>query len=124
MKLVRKIELDSIYYIEINVSYNKDNHLKLNNSINDGFDSGNLSLLIKDIEDNYDYQNVINKYGKDVSFVANCLYIYDNIPYIDGVCEACFTSSGVPFDMCFISQEELNQYIKLNNIKMNNIHND
>ena len=87
MTLERKINLNkNIYYILLDTEYkkNKDNitTIKLTNYKDNYFDCGDISLLIKKIEQNY---NENKKYDNNISFMSDIIYIYQNIPFISGI---------------------------------------
>ena len=52
--------------------------------------------------------------------MTDCLYIYDYVPFISGI-EDCRISStdGSIVSSSYLTKEELDDYIKINNIKMN-----
>ena len=122
MEIIKRIKLgNNDYYIKCNCEYKKENdivRLKLKNYKDDYFDGGDLSKLIERIERQYS-ESIYSKYGKDIYFLADCLYIYDNIPFIDGVGDIYFID-GLIDSTSYISKEELDRYIYDNNIKMNN----
>ena len=117
MNIKRRIKLgNNKYYISFECEYIKENDINklcLRNYVDNYFDSGNLSNLIKKIENNYD-ESIYKRYGDEILFLSDCLYIYDNIPFIDGIGDYSDINSS------YISREELNKYIAENNIVMNN----
>ena len=50
--------------------------------------------------------------------MSDCLYIYDNIPFISGVGDYTVSKDGVIDLLSYISKEELDDYIKMNNVSM------
>lgn len=119
MIIKNKIKLGNIqYYIKVECVYKKNNNsynLCLKNN-NDYFDSGDLSLLIEELEIKYNYNKVEKKYKSKISFINDALYIYDHIPFINGIGDIYNNSES------YISKEELDDYIKDNNIIMKNDH--
>lgn len=121
MKLNRKIKLnENIYYILIELEYKKNdnniNCLCLKNYKDTYFDNGNLSKLLLKISQNYN-KYIEKKYDDDISYLDDCLYIYNRIPFLSGIYD---TSSDevLPNSFGYISKNELDKYIKDNNVKM------
>ena len=123
MVIKKRIKLgNKNYYICLDCEYTKSKEgyigLDLKNYRSKYFDSGDLSILIKTIEDNYD-EFTYNIYDKEKWFLSDCLYIYDNIPFISGVGDFYVSSSdGLIASLSYITKEELDEYIKENNVKM------
>ena len=109
MIIKKRIKLDNYdYYVCVECGY-KGKSLYLKEYKDNYYDDGNLSKLIKKIEDNYHNSK---KYDKDILFISDCIYIYNNIPFMSGI--ECFSSE----DISYITKEELDVYIKENNIKL------
>jgi len=121
MYIKKRINLRNInYYIVCECVYkNIDGftRLCLKNYKDDYFDGGDLSLLIKKLEKNYN-EDTIKKYDVDIPFLSDCLYIYDNIPILSGIEDLYLSKDNIVYSTCYISKEELNIFIKENNIKM------
>ena len=118
MEILKKINLNNnIYYIIVEVEYRKHENdfpvLVLKNYKDNYWDSGDCSRLIERVEEAYSYDKV-KEYDKTISYMADILYIYDKIHFIKGIKEVCNTSES------YIFKEEIDNYIKLFNIKMNN----
>ena len=122
MYIKRRIKLgNNNYYIKLDCIYKlkqMNYNLVLNNYKDDYFDNGDISQLIKLLEDKYNVDDVCNKYGKDILFLSNCLYIYDNIPFISGIGDYILAPDNNISEISYISKEELDDYIKSNNINM------
>lgn len=122
MTIERKINLNkNIYYILLDTEYkkNKDNitTIKLTNYKDTYFDCGDISLLIKKIEQNY---NENKKYDNNISFMSDIIYIYQNIPFISGIKNIPLSKEdNLPNEICYISKKEIEKYIQDNNIKIN-----
>ena len=80
------------------------------------FDSGNLSKLLFKISQNYD-KYAEKKYDNDISYIDDCLYIYNRVPFLSGIYDIS-SDDGLPNFFGYISKNELDNYIKVNNIKM------
>ena len=122
MIIKKKVKLGNTnYFITVNCEYkNKDGrtYLCLKNSTDDYFDGGDLSILIEKIETNYS-DKVLNKYNSDIMFIRDCLYIYDYIPFISYVGDIYLSNDNIISSTSSISKEELDEYIKINGIAMN-----
>ena len=123
MLIKKRIRLRNInYYIVCDCIYkNKEGftELCLNNYQDDYYDGGDLSCLIEKLEDNYN-EEIIKKYDGEIWFLSDCLYIYDNIPFISGIEDLYLSDDNIIYSTAYISKEELDNYIKENNIKMKN----
>lgn len=123
MLIMKRIKLgNSNYYFECTCEYKKIdgyNRLCLKNYKDSYYDGGDISRLIKKIEEKYD-KSIYTKYGNEITFLSDILYIYDNIPFIDGVGDLYITSDGIINSLSYMSREEIDEYIKNNNINMNN----
>ena len=116
MRIERRIKLDqNIYFVVVDVSYEKNengiNALLLNDYKDDYFDSGDLSLLIEQIEKEYTREKSL-QYDKEIWYMADVLYIYDRIPFLSEIKEV-YTGGASS-----ISKDEIDKYIKDNDIKM------
>ena len=109
------------YYIKLDCIYKKKNgstHLCLKNYILDYYDGGDLGILIKKLEANY--KNVdLTKYGNDIYFLRDCLYIYEHIPFISGIGDIFFKADNTINEISYITKEELDNHIFENNILLN-----
>ena len=104
------------YYAVYDLSYEKNedgrNVLVLNWNQDKDYDGGDLSLLIEQVEKEYTIEKSL-QYEKEIWFMADVLYIYDRIPFLSGVKEDVYNGGS-----WFISKEEIDKYIKDNDIKM------
>ena len=97
MTIEREIKINNKkYYIGIDIYYKNKKVYKKSKKFNNYFDFGDLSYLINNIEEKYN-QN-----------------IYDNIPFISYIKD---TSTE---DTLIIYRNDIELYIKENNIKLNN----
>lgn len=117
MVIKREIMLNNIkYYIIVDCIYKKEcnsTFLRLKNYNDNYYDEGDLSLLIKKLEQEYNYDTVLKKYKSTIPYMNNVLYIYDNIPFISGVGDI------IPTGESYITNTELDTYIEEEKINMN-----
>lgn len=124
MTIYKKLKLkNNIFYILFEVEYKKtkDNmpSLCLRDYQNDYYDDGNLSLLLKKVQEHYRLINLDN-YDKSIYLMANILYIYEKIPFLSAIKEVFWTkNSNEISEMTIIKKEEIEKYIKNFNIKLN-----
>ena len=110
MIIKRKLRLlNTEYFVNIECIY-KSNKLCLKNYKDDYFDSGDLSILINKIEDNYNYEDLSSRYNFDIKFLVDIIYIYECIPFISGIGDESINSSS------YMDISELEECIKSNNI--------
>ena len=122
MEILERIKLgEHIFFIKSEVCYKyKDNitRLCLKNYKDDYYDGGDLHLLITKLEENYE-KNIKERVNGPIFFLDDAVYIYDNIPFISGVGEYYVSSKDNNiYSASYISKEEIEEYIKNNNIKM------
>lgn len=124
MRLNRLVKLDNNkYYIVVDTVYKKSlvgiPNLCLENGSDDYFDCGDLSILIKKIEDNYTEEKS-KDYDNKISYMGDILYIYDRIPFISGINNIYSSNNGEVIEVGFISTSEIDDYIKEFNVSMHN----
>ena len=87
-------------------------YLVLKNFKDDYWDLGDCSRLIEKVEESYSIDKA-KMYDEIISYMGDILFIYDRIPFIKGIKEV-----GNSYES-YISKEEIDNYIKTFNIKMN-----
>ena len=128
MYIEKRVQLRNInYYIRVELEYKRENSdfvlLRMKNYKDDYYDGGDFSLLIEEIEKSYSYEKV-KKYDKNISYMADVIYLYERIPFLSGVRDEYISSKdNLPYTIGYISKEEIEKYIKENNIKINNNNN-
>ena len=109
------------YYISCDCVYKKKNghiYLCLSNYSEDYYDGGDLHILLEEIRKEYDAGNA-KQYDSVIGFLNDALYIYDNVPFISGITSVFFIENSDKISSSlYISKEELDDYIKENNIVM------
>ena len=118
MIIEKKIKLDNnIYYAIIEVEYEKHIEgfptLRLKEYKSRYWDDGNCSLLIEKIETSYSKEKALF-YDNNIAYMADILYIYDRVPFINGIKNTCNSSET------YISKAEIEKYIEMFNIKIHN----
>ncbi len=113
MKISKRVKIgNNNYYIIVDVEYkkaeNKFPSLRIKNYKDDYWDGGDCSILIEEVEKNYTLKKA-KYYDKHIGFMADVFYIYDRIPFIDGIKDK----------DAYISKKEIDNYIKEFNINMN-----
>ncbi len=127
MYIEKLIRLRSInYYIRVEVEYQKNEknngipNLKIVNYKNDYYDGGDFSTLLEEIEKNYTFEKA-KIYDENISYMADVIYLYDRIPFLSGIRdEYLLSQDNLPYSLSYITKEEIEKYIKENNIKMHN----
>ena len=76
-------------------------------------------ILAKKIGEAYNYEKVNKRYGDNCKFIDDCLFIYDNMRFISGISD-CYYNDNKVVSTTYITREELDKYIKENNIKLKN----
>lgn len=112
MQVKRKITINNnTYIIYFDIEYKNSNikdipKLSLKNFENDYFDGGDLSELLTLVEKNYHEI----KFNENIEFMNIILYIYQCVPILSAIEEV------TSYDDCFISSEEIDEFIKMFNI--------
>jgi len=123
MLITKRIKLGTIdYYIKYDCIYKTEDgitQLCLKDYKDDYYDGGDLSELIKQLEDKYDYDLIKRKYDCFAGFLNDCLYIYEHIPFISGIGDMYVSSKdNVLTSISCITKEELDDFIKENKIEL------
>lgn len=126
MQILKKIKINNRnYYAIIDLEYKKIQNnfpvLRLKNYKDDYWDSGDCSILIERIEENYSLKKA-QQYDNNIAYMDDILYIYDRMPFISGVKDISISNNMIS-EESYISKEEIEKYIKEFNIKMNHIDN-
>ena len=112
MIIERRIRINEIdYYIGIELKYG----IKKNLQKKDGsyFDPGDLSHLIKNVEENFQ-QNC--DYDKDITYMNDIIYIYDRFSFLSYIKTILWNKDNQIIEMDIIYKNEIDDYIKLHNI--------
>lgn len=126
MQISKKIKINNRnYYAIIDLEYKKIQNnfpvLRLKNYKDDYWDSGDCSILIERIEENYSLKKA-QQYDNNIAYMNDILYIYDRMPFISGIKDISISNNMIS-EESYISKEEIEKYIKEFNIKMNHIDN-
>lgn len=123
MYIEKRVKLRDInYYIRVELEYRKDENdfvmLRMKNYKDNYYDGGDFSILIEEIEKNYSYEKA-QRYDKNISYMADVIYLYERIPFLSGVRDEYISSKdNIPYSIGYISKEEIEKYIDENNIKI------
>lgn len=123
MYIEKRVKLRDInYYIRVELEYKRDENdhvlLRMKDFKDDYYDGGDFSLLIEEIEKNYTFEKV-QKYDKNISYMADVIYLYERIPFLSGIRDEYISSKdNLPYTVGYITKEEIEEYIKENNIKI------
>ena len=118
MTIERKIKINGRdYFLGIEIKYDKDNYLKkLNGS---GFDMGDLSIMIEYFETNYQKDAKEFIYDELTPYMNDILYLYDRFPFVSYIKDILYNDAGHITYIGRIDKDEIDDYIKNNNINMN-----
>lgn len=122
MYIEKRVKLRDInYYIRVELEYKRENDfvmLRMKNYKDNYYDGGDFSILIEEIEKNYSYEKA-QRYDKNISYMADVIYLYERIPFLSGVRDEYISSKdNIPYSIGYISKEEIEKYIDENNIKI------
>lgn len=122
MYIEKRVKLRDInYYIRVELEYKRENDfvmLRMKNYKDNYYDGGDFSILIEEIEKNYSYEKA-QRYDKNISYMADVMYLYERIPFLSGVRDEYISSKdNIPYSIGYISKEEIEKYIDENNIKI------
>lgn len=126
MQILKKIKINNRnYYAIIDLEYKKIQNnfpvLRLKNYKDDYWDSGDCSILIERIEENYSLKKA-QQYDNNIAYMNDILYIYDRMPFISGIKDISISNNMIS-EESYISKEEIEKYIKEFDVKMNYIDN-
>ena len=126
MQISKKIKINNRnYYAIIDLEYKKIQNnfpvLRLKNYKDDYWDSGDRSILIERIEENYSLKKA-QQYDNNIAYMNDILYIYDRMPFISGIKDISISNNMIS-EESYISKEEIEKYIKEFDVKMNYIDN-
>ena len=113
MIIERRIKINNVnYFLGIEVKYNNNGGLVRKN--NDYFDCGDLTKLISQVEKEYEKSYI---YEKNISYMNDVIYLYDRFPFIEYIKDVSYGIDNQICEICIIKREEIEDYIKNNNIK-------
>ena len=122
MLIEKRVKLRSnFYYVVVDVQYKKDKQGYMILKFRDGnpYDGGDFSRLLERCSKAYTYRKA-REYDGDIGFMADVMYLYDRIPFLVGIKDVYITDDdNLPYSMGYITKEEIDEYIKLNKVKMN-----
>ena len=118
MTFERKIRInDRDYFLGIELKYIKDKILKQTNG--NGFDMGDLSIMIEEVESNYKKESKEIIYDKDIPYMNDIIYLYDRFPFVTYIKDILYNEEGKITYLGSINKDEILDYIKANKIEIN-----
>ena len=118
MTLERKIRINNRdYFLGVELKYIEDKFLILTNGNN--FDMGDLSIMIEDVETNYERESKEIIYDKDISYMNDIIYLYDRFSFVSYIKDIVYNDDGKISYLGCINKDEIIDYIKINKIKIN-----
>ena len=118
MTVERKVHIhDRDFYLGVELKYGKNKFLYKTNST--GFDMGDLGVMIDYVENTYEKESKEMIYDSDVSYMNDIIYLYERFPFISYIKDITYNNEGHIALVGCISKEEIDDYIKTNNIVMN-----
>ena len=118
MTLDRKIRINNRdYFLGVELKYIEDRVLIQTNGNN--FDMGDLSIMIEDVETNYERESKKIIYDKDISYMNDIIYLYDRFPFVSYIKDIVYNDDGKISYLGCINKDEIIDYIKINKIKIN-----
>ena len=95
MTLERKIRINNRdYFLGVELKYIEDKFLILTNGNN--FDMGDLSIMIEDVETNYERESKEIIYDKDISYMNDIIYLYDRFSFVSYIKDIVYNDDGFP----------------------------
>ena len=118
MTFERKIRIHNRdYFLGVELKYIKDKILIQTNG--NGFDMGDLSIMIEDVELNYEKESKEIIYDKDILYMNDIIYLYDRFPFVSYIKDILYNDNGKITYIGCINKDEIIDYIKVNDIKIN-----
>ena len=118
MTFERKIRINNRdYFLGFELKYIKDKILIQTNGNN--FDMGDLSIMIQDVESNYNKESKDIIYDKEISYMNDVIYLYDRFPFVSYIKDISYNEDGEITYLGYINKDEIIDYIKANKIKIN-----
>ena len=122
MLIEKRIKLKTnYYYVVVEVEYvkHKEGFMSLQFKNGKGYDGGDFSRLLERCSKSYTYKKA-REYDGDIGFMGDVMYLYDRIPFLKGIKDVYIgDNDNIPSSVGYISKEEIDDYIKDNNVKMN-----
>ena len=118
MTFERKIRInDRDYFLGIELKYIKDKILKQTNG--NGFDMGDLSIMIEEVESNYKKESKEIIYDKDIPYMNDIIYLYDRFPFVTYIKDILYNEEGKITYLGSINKDEILNNKKANKIEIN-----
>ena len=117
MTFERKIRINNRdFFLGIELKYIKDKNLIQANGNN--FDMGDLSIMIQDVESNYQKESKEIIYDKEIPYMNDVIYLYDRFPFVSYIKDILYNDDGKITYLGCIKKDEIVDYIEANKIKI------
>lgn len=117
MTFERKIRINNRdFFLGIELKYIKDKKLIQANGNN--FDMGDLSIMIQDVESNYQKESKEIIYDKEIPYMNDVIYLYDRFPFVSYIKDILYNDDGKITYLGCINKDEIVDYIEANKIKI------
>ena len=117
MTFERKIRINNRdFFLGIELKYIKDKNLIQANGNN--FDMGDLSIMIQDVESNYQKESKEIIYDKEITYMNDIIYLYDRFPFVSYIKDILYNDDGKITYLGCINKDEIVDYIEANKIKI------
>ena len=117
MTFERKIRINNRdFFLGIELKYIKDKNLIQANGNN--FDMGDLSIMIQDVELNYQKESKEIIYDKEIPYMNDIVYLYDRFPFVSYIKDILYNDDGKITYLGCINKDEIVDYIEANKIKI------
>ena len=118
MTIERKIRIDNRdFFLGIELKYIENKILVQTNGNN--FDMGDLSIMIQEVEENYEKESKEMIYDKLISYMNDIIYLYDRFPFVSYIKDILYNAEGKITYLGCINKDEIIDYIKTNKIEIN-----
>ena len=113
----RKIRIDNRdFFLGVELKYIKDKLIQTNGN---NFDMGDLSIMIQEVESNYEKESKEMIYDEVIAYMNDIIYLYDRFPFVSYIKDILYNDAGKITYLGCINKDEIVEYIKANKIKIN-----
>lgn len=123
MYIEKRVKLgNNVYYIRVDLKYEKTVNdfpsLCIKDYKDSYWDGGDFSILLGKIEKIFTREKA-DYYDKNISYMADVMYLYNRVPFLSGIKDVYISNNDkIPYAMGYISKEEIEKYIRDNNVNI------